>query len=243
MDRDELSAIAHSDNPIAGPLSDDRVDRLVGELDLRPGATVLDLGCGQAEWLLRILERHPQATGEGVDRSAPALARARAAAELRLAPGRLRLHRQDIADFDPDPDGYDLVLCAGSTHLYGGLDGSLAALAGLVRPGGQALVAEGFWRRPPGAALIDLFGDGYRDLAATVDRCEDAGFVPLLAAVSSDDEWDAYEWSWTASLVRHARAHPDDDAADLLDTARTHRAEYLHGYRGVLGYVTLLLLR
>ena len=240
-----MSAIAHGGHAIAGPVDEARVDALVAGLALATGATVLDMGCGGGEWLLRILERH-DVRGVGVDRSAAALARARAEAERRVAPGRLELVQAHAADFPPDPRGYDLVLCAGSTHVYGGLAGTLVALAALVRPGGLAVVGEGFWERPPdGAALAGLEGalpDDFLDLPGTVARCTDAGFAMLSALVSDQREWDEYEFAWTGALEAHVRAHPaDPDAAALQDEARSHRDGYLRGYRGTLGYVTMLL--
>ncbi len=60
--------------------------------------------------------------------------------------------------------------------------------------------------------------------------------------VSSSEEWDDYEWSWTGTLGAWAMDHPDDpDAADAVELARTHHKAWLHGYRGVLGFVCLVL--
>jgi SAM-dependent methyltransferase len=231
MDRDRLSALAHTDHPIASPLSDATVDRLIDLL--APPATVLDVGCGGGEWLLRILERHPEARGVGVDRSPYAIERAQQQAQRRLAPGRLRLLQQPVEVFVPDPDGYDAVLCVGSTHIYGGLGPALAALRGLAHR--QALIGEGFWARPPGAEALAALGaepDEFGDLDATLWRCRAAGFEVLHAHVSSLQEWDAYEEAWVGPLERHE---------EYRGLAHQHRGEYWQGYRGTLGYLTALL--
>ena len=69
------------------------------------------------------------------------------------------------------------------------------------------------------------------------------GFEVGYAHVSSAEEWDDYEWSWTGSLV--AWALRDERSADereqVLGTARTHRREWVEGYRGELGFVTAVL--
>ncbi|MFD1521873.1 hypothetical protein [Pseudonocardia yunnanensis] len=53
MNRERISRLAHADHPIASPLDDDSVRRLL-EQGIRPDAErVLDLGCGGGEWLLR----------------------------------------------------------------------------------------------------------------------------------------------------------------------------------------------
>ena len=58
------------------PLSDDRAAELIAGL-LPIDGRVVDLGCGWAELLLRILDRVPSAVGTGVDQDGPALDRGR----------------------------------------------------------------------------------------------------------------------------------------------------------------------
>ncbi len=63
--------------------------------------------------------------------------------------------------------------------------------------------------------------------------------------VSSLEEWDEYEWSWTGSLADWA-LEPGRDPADrdqALAAAADHRDAWLDGYRGVLGFATLVLAR
>jgi len=62
--------------------------------------------------------------------------------------------------------------------------------------------------------------------------------------VSDAAEWDNYEWSWVGSLTEWALDNPGHpDAAEALAAAREHRDEWLRGYRGVLGFATLVLRR
>ena len=66
----------------------------------------------------------------------------------------------------------------------------------------------------------------------------------MYAHVSDAAEWDDYEWSWTGSLTEWALDNPGHpDAAGALAAAREHRDQWLRGYRGVLGFVTLVLRR
>ena len=66
-----------------GPLSEARASRLVGRLARTAPATVLDIGCGWGELMLRILEAVPAATGTGIDLNEDDLARGRANAKSR----------------------------------------------------------------------------------------------------------------------------------------------------------------
>ncbi|MEO3810316.1 class I SAM-dependent methyltransferase [Sphaerisporangium sp. B11E5] len=241
MDRQSLSAIAHHDHPIAAPVFPENLDRLLRRAALPEGARVLDLGCGEAEWSLRALELYPTAVADGVDVSAEAIASAGRAAGARDLYHRLGLHHTPAEKFTA-AEPYDLVLCVGATHAFGGLAKTMEAVAGFLRPGGLAVVGEAFWERPPGAELVETIGD-YPDLPATVETVEDLGWLTVYAHTSTLAEWDDYEWSWTGTLARWGADNPGPDGDQALAAAKEHRDLWLTGYRGQLGFVTLLLRR
>src|SRR4051794_32650574 len=68
-----MSTLAHAAHPIAASLSAASVELLLHRVALPPGARMLDLGCGEAAWSLRALDRHPDARADGVDISATGL--------------------------------------------------------------------------------------------------------------------------------------------------------------------------
>lgn len=241
MDRQLLSAIAHRDHPIAAPVSAGNLDRLLRRAALPEGARILDLGCGAGEWSLRALELVPSAGADGVDISPHAVASANEAAVGRGLADRLTLHTMPADAFTP-AQPYDLALCVGSTHAFGGLAETMEALARFVRPGGLALVGEGYWERPPAPEVAEAVGE-YPDLAGTVELAESKGWLTVYAHVSDLAEWDEYEWSWTGTLARWAADNPGPDGEQALAVMREHRDLWLGGYRGTLGFVTLLLRR
>jgi len=61
-----------------GPLSEVRAARLVARLTRNSPRTVLDVGCGWGELILRVLAAAPDATGLGLDTDEGDLARGRA---------------------------------------------------------------------------------------------------------------------------------------------------------------------
>lgn len=71
------------------PLSEEHAQLLLERLDIRPGASLLDLGCGWGELLLRAVDRAGVTTGIGVDTDAQAIARGRALAVNRGLDGRV----------------------------------------------------------------------------------------------------------------------------------------------------------
>ncbi|WP_336212425.1 SAM-dependent methyltransferase [Nonomuraea sp. LPB2021202275-12-8] len=241
MDRDILSNLAHADHPIASPISEENLSRLLRRARLPAGARALDLGCGSAFWSLRLLELYGDATAVGVDISDQGFAFARQEAALRGVGDRLTLHHGSASGFD-QAGPYDLVLCVGATHAFGGLAATMKSIGDLVVPGGLALVGEGFWERPPGAELEDQIGT-YRDLSGTVAEAEASGFHTVYAHTSELGEWDDYEWSWTGSLIDWALRNPGEDGEAARAAALAHREMWLDGYRDRLGFVTLLLRR
>lgn len=241
MERDLISHIAHADHPIAAPISEENLARLLRRTKLPAGARVLDLGCGTAFWSVRALELYGDAVADGVDLSAHALESAGQLAEERGVADRLRLHLSPAADFTSG-EPYDLVMCVGSTHAYGGLTQTLEAVAGFLEPGGLVLVGEGFWEVAPDPELEKEIGD-YPDLAGIVAQAESHGYDTVYAHVSERGEWYDYEWSWTGTLLDWARRHPGADGDQARAAALEHREMWLRGYRDKLGFVTMLLSR
>jgi len=240
-----MSDLAHADHPVASPLGDDSVDRLLARAVAGQG-TVLDLGCGDGTWLLRALRREPALTAVGVDHSDAGFDRVREQAEREGLSSRLELVCADARSWT-SADRFDVVLSVGATHAFGGLESTLAAIDGHLRPGGRVLVGECFWEQTPTPRVLDLLGaqpDDYGGLAATVEVAAAHGWVPLQGHVSTLEEWDDYEWSWTGVLAAWATEHPDDPDRDQVMAASVeHRRAWLGGYRGTLGFVTLVLAR
>jgi SAM-dependent methyltransferase len=243
MDRQMISSIAHFDHPICAPVSEVHLERLLTRAKLPAGARILDLGCGEAAWTLRALELYADATADGVDISARGLAAAAKDAEARGLSDRIRLHETSAVDF-PVAEPYDLVLCVGATHAFGGLAATMDGVRRYLRPGGLVLVGEAFWERPPTPEALTKLGaapDDYADLSGTVAAVEGAGFRVVYGHTSELTEWDEYEWSWTGSLNRWALDHPGPEGEAALTAALEHRDMWLNGYRGIFGFVTFLL--
>ncbi|MGP3976904.1 SAM-dependent methyltransferase [Streptomyces sp. 8N114] len=242
MDRQTRSLLAHADHPIAAPLDDSSVNRLLSRAVVRGDERVLDLGCGEGAWLLRVLGQHPGVAAEGVDVSAEALKQARRGAQEAGVAERLTLHRTQAAAF-PAEQRFDVVLSVGATHAFGGLLATLDATRGQLAPGGTVLVGDAYWEREPRPLARETLGE-YEDLAGTVEKVTADGWTPVYAHLSTRHELDDYEWNWTGSLSRWALDHRDHpDSAEALRAAAQHRDEWLRGYRDSFGFVCLLLRR
>lgn len=241
MERSEISRIAHRNHPIAAPVSHEAARTLLSTLHLGDGR-IVDLGCGNGEWLLGLLELNPAVSGVGVDLHLPA--EAGEAAERRGLASRVRWVHGDAATWD---DGlFDTVMCIGASHVFGGLSGTLDAVRRQLVAGGQVLLGDAIWETPPSAAAkaaLDADEDDFPTLSGLLANARDHGFEPSFGHISTLAEWDDYEWSWTGSLTRWAlrEAPTEQDRRQALDVARDHRDGWIGGYRGELGFVTVVL--
>ena len=241
MHRHEISHVAHAHHPVMAPLSDASVARLLQRLGPPQGGRVLDLGCGSGEWLLRALGARPDLEGVGVD-----LHPAGDPGAVAAATGG----RGDVVAADATTwrgGSFDAVIAVGVSHVFGGPAGTLDAARRHLVPGGRVLLGDGVWDTPPteaALAALEAGPDEFPDLGGLLDLAVRHGYEVAHGHVSTLEEWDEYEWSWTGSLADWALA-PGRDPADravALEASRAHRDAWLGGYRGVLGFVSLVLV-
>jgi SAM-dependent methyltransferase len=242
MTDDEPSGHTYLD--VNAPLSDARMAALIETLRPLDGATVLDLGCGWAELLLRLLAAEPSARGLGVDTDEDALARGRANAATRGLADRVRLENRDVHAVSEPADA---VLAIGAGHAWGGSAGAVQAVRALTRPGGRVLLGEAVWDRPPTPAALralDAEPGDFGTVAELADLAMASGLRLLALSVATLDEWDDFESRYCAGRERWLLAHPGHPDADRVRQAvDDHRRGWLHGYRGILGFAYLTLAR
>jgi SAM-dependent methyltransferase len=248
MDRAHASQIAHGDLPLMNPLSVAVLDEAIDMVQLPPAGHVLDVGCGPGEALLRVLTRHPSATGQGIDLHQQSIDEARARATERELPDRARFTAGDAGALAAADGPVDLALCLGSSHAFGGdWRTGLERMAALVRDGGEAIVGEGYWRREPDPAYLEALGatrDELPDYAGLVRGAIEAGWTPLHVAVTDEQDWDRYEWENVRNGERWAAANPGQDGDFVRDWVRRARDRYLApGGRDTLGFALLVLRR
>ena len=243
VDRWNFFDISHRDHLVCNPLSSEKVDELVAVLDLSPGARVLDIACGKAELLVRLVKRYG-ASGDGVDLSPYCVRDARARAQERVPGAALVFHELDGRAFTAAPGWYDLALCLGASWVFGGHRGTLQALRRFLRPGGLVVVGEPYWRRTPDPDYLRASGydaAAFTTHAGNVAIGLDLGLVFLYSLVSSEDDWDGYEGRQWRTAEWYAAAHPDDpDAAEVVQRQRAHREVYLRWERDTLGWAVYL---
>jgi cyclopropane fatty-acyl-phospholipid synthase-like methyltransferase len=223
------------------PLSEEHAVLLLSRLDIRPGASLVDLGCGWGELLLRAVDSAGATTGIGVDTDPEALARGRALAADRGLDGRATFIGGS-ADAWQQPA--DRVISVGAAHAWGGAEAALTAATRLVKPGGRLLFGDGCWERSPTDEAAKLFGDAVLTLSQLVECAQRASWRILHLSTADQREWDDFESSWRAGRQEWLLANPQDERAPTVrDELDTQLAQYVGKYRGVLGFCYLVLGR
>lgn len=229
--------VAERDHDIQNPSSAAKI-RLLGErMRLDAGSHVLDVASGRGGPAL-VLATQFGCRLTCIERD-PGFAMA---ARERVANAGLDdlidVIESDVGDVDLG-SGHDAALCLGASFVWGGLEGTLAALTPTVRPGGFLVVGEPYWRMWP--LPSDTDDAGYVPLAVTVRRFEEAG-VPVVSLIAADeDDWDRYEslkWRACEEWLAENPNHPE--TAELRAVYERSKWHYLERQRSLLGWAILV---
>jgi cyclopropane fatty-acyl-phospholipid synthase-like methyltransferase len=235
-----------------GPLGNTRADRIIERLARANPRTILDLGCGWGELILRLLAKIPSATGIGIDLDENDLARGTENAEVRGVSKRIKFIRESATTGHCGPA--DLVLCVGASHALSEdrppehIGTALKALRNMVTAEGQILFGDGIWERPPSSVELnamwpDTRADELPTLTELVNLATQSGFRPAWIETANQDEWDEFESGYQLDQEEWLQSHPDHPMADDTRTKLDqHRSYWLNGYRGVMGFAYLTLL-
>lgn len=246
MDPVRFSTIAHRAHRLCNPVDPAVLDRVLDSLALGAGARALDVGCGKGAVLVDLAARHG-VTGVGVDINTAFLADGRTLAERLGVAGSVTLIEREALRLEASPASFDLGLCIGSTHALGGYPETLRELARMVRPGGHALVGQGYWRREPEPEYLERLGataDEMTTHEGNIAAGVAAGLEARGAWTSSVADWDRYEDLYADTVERFVADHPKDpDAPMMLGRIRRWRETYRLWGRETLGFGLYLFAR
>lgn len=244
----------HQHLAFMSPLSEPRAAVLVAFLVAHARGTVVDIGCGWAGLLTRLLVAGPALRGLGLDLKDDGFVHAREVAlaqgvadRLELVAGDAKLHL---------PASAQGAICIGASQVWGApsdeprpLDyaAALKALRQVLPAGAPLVYGEAIWSAPPTeAAAAPLAGrlDEFVALPDLVDLAWASGFAVVQVHEATQDEWDVFESGYTARyaawMAAHGPSHADFD--EVRSRAWRQRDAYFRGYRGVLGMAYLALL-
>lgn len=154
---------------------------------IKPGDSVLDLGCGPGNLLALAAEFNPRADFTGVDLSGPMLVRAGATIERRGL-SNVGLRRADMTALQDFPDSsFDAVVSSMALHHLPdlqALDRAFAEIARVLRPGGAVYLND--FGRLRTTKSVDYF---VSRAAAGEERALVEDYAQSLRAAFSKDEF------------------------------------------------------
>lgn len=112
------------------------LDRIWAALDLRPGARLLDAGCGSGQYALALAARGAVVTGSDLSPEMIRIAKGHAVAVGADVTWRVG----DLAELD-SADSFDAIHARVVLHCVPDLPAALATLRRVLRPGGRLLVS------------------------------------------------------------------------------------------------------
>jgi hypothetical protein len=236
------------------PLSNERSTELVTFLTRYARGSIVDVGCGWAELLMRVLEANDAVHGVGIDLSAADFEHANSVAGERGIAGRLEMICGDVKDRLPEL--VQGAICIGASQIWGppveanqplDYSAALAALRKLVSRGAPVVYGEAIWSKAPtDAAVAPLAGrmDEFVFLPQLIELASKHSFAVVRVHEATLDEWDVFESGHQAKYALWLSEHPTEhpDAAEVQTLARRQQEAYFGGYRGILGMAYLSLL-
>ncbi len=119
----------------------DRVlDRLIPILTAKPGAVILDAGCGTAVNAIQLARRGFRV--EGVDFSDAVLRTARTNVESAGMSDMIHLRQGNLLSLSFPDESFDTVVCWGVLMHIAEIEQALSELARVLKPGGRLVVGE-----------------------------------------------------------------------------------------------------
>jgi len=239
--------ITHRNHTFMNPSTSEKLDEMISLLNLKPGAKVVDFGCGKAEPLVRMAERY-NIDGVGVDKSPFCIRDAEQNAQKRVqAPSKLAFVEAGGTEYRVEDGSLDMAICLGASWIFGGYRGTLSTLGRYIRPGGLVLTGEPHWIQEPDPEYLKMSGmtrELFGTHADNVKTGVEEGLIPIYAILSTKEDFDRYEWLQFRAGELYAMENPTDtDVPELLKRIHHGREEYTRFGRDTLGWAMYLYIK
>ncbi len=218
MDEDEIGMLTQGNMNIMNPVSEKKLILAGKYANLKPGMSVLDVGCGNGT-LLSLWQKEFGISGIGIELQKESAARAK---ELLRGTG-ISVIEGNAAECIPD-GSYDVVSAFGTSFIFGGAEKTLEYLSGFVKEGGSVVIEDRFWKKE---SVPPDFAREWRDVPTSLELVSTARYLGLTITgmlSASDEEWDQYESAvWQNAVSENLY----DYLEQIQDEYLTYGREYM----------------
>jgi len=227
MDEDEIGMLTQGNMNIMNPVSEKKLILAGKYANLKPGMSVLDVGCGNGT-LLSLWHKEFGISGTGIELQKASAARAK---ELLRGTG-ISVIEGDAAKCIPEGP-YDTVCAFGTSFIFGGAEKTLESLAGFVKEGGSLVIGDRFWKKE---SVPPDFAREWRDVPTSLELVSTARYLGLTLAgmlSASDEEWDQYESAvWQNAVSENLYDYFEQIQDEYLTYGREYMAWGCFVFRG-----------
>lgn len=227
MDEDEIGMLTQGNMNIMNPVSEKKLILAGKYANLKPGMSVLDVGCGNGT-LLSLWQKEFGISGTGIEMQKESAARAK---ELLRGTGILVIEG-NAAEWIPERS-YDVVCAFGTSFIFGGAEKTLEHLAGFVKEGGSLVIGDRFWKKE---SVPPDFAREWRDVPTSLELVSTARYLGLTLAgmlSASDEEWDQYESAvWQNAVSKNLYDYLEQIQDEYLTYGREYMAWGCFVFRG-----------
>lgn len=239
MDQQHYWEVAERDIEIQNPITDRKLRLLDDYCDIRDGLRVLDVGCGKA-WVMRRWAELHDIRGVGLDANRHFIDTAIELAVAKRTGHKLTFVHGDALDYQPDSEGFDIVMCIGATFALGGFVESLEWLAKAVKPGGSIVVGDITLKHPP---LVKEGPLPYETVQA-IGVIERHGGEVSATISASEADFERYASHHRHSTLVWAREHPHHpEVDDVLEKSRKDWMYFQQTIRAQFGWTIFVARR
>ncbi len=221
------------------PLSIEKANRLIQQIELPNNSYVIDVGCGEGDFLIQFLKQY-QVTAIGIDNKPDCIKLANENKKSEVLDKNISFICQDARLFDWAAREADLIIAIGSEFIFGGYRQTLEYFSTFLNDRGKLLIGTVFWKQEPPTEYLSLMGgeNPHFDYFTTVDIAVQERFIPLYSCRSNQDEWDDFEGRFAKK--RYIEAIKSNDEAAFEQTCKWQQG-YLKWGIETMGFGFFLL--
>jgi len=232
----DLKNISERHMELLNPTTPEKIVKAGRIAGLKPGARVIDFGCGFAEPLM-LWAKEFGISGVGIDIRPYACERARAKVAHNGLAQRLEIVCGDAAAYTYPAHTFDVAACIGATFIWSGFRQAVHSMRNAIHPSGRLVIGEAYWETANVPVEFSSQQTEVQDETVLLEDARLEGFDFEYVLHSSHDDWDRYEadnWHGLTGWIDENPDHPERQ--EVIDHLRQSQAEYVQYGRMYFGW-------